>query len=307
MKIVNSNQDLKNTKDLISIKKHIYLYLKQHKDIQNRFNVREYVRLLKTVTKMDINEIVSNINSIYLNKEEIARLNNLLNKLYIEYIPLQYLLKFQNFYHEQYYVNKNVLIPRNDSETLVSCAIDYSRKYNFKTLLDMCCGSGCIGISIAKNSNISSCTLVDISKAALNVAERNIKLNKAEDKCKCICSDMYQNLYSNFFKKNDKYDIIVSNPPYIRSDVIKDLSKYVQNEPKIALDGGKKGIDYYQILLSESSNFLNNLGFLIFEIGFDQKDALVSLISKYKEYGYMECIKDLSGNDRVIVCRFHKI
>lgn len=307
MKIINSNEDLKNTKDLISIKKYVYIYLKKHKDIKDVFNIKNYVRIAGYILKLDLNYIITNIDKIYLNQEEIARLENMLDKLYIDFVPLQYLLKIQNFYHEQYIVDKDVLIPRADSEILVSVAINYITKYHFKTVLDMCTGSGCIGISIAKNSDISKCTMVDISKKAIAVANKNIKLNKMENKCNCLVSDMFDELYSNLFKKNDKYDIIVSNPPYIKSDVIPTLSKYVQNEPKLALDGGKKGVDYYKILLDESSSFLNNLGFLIFEIGFDQKDMLVSLISKYKEYGYMECVKDLGGNDRVIVCRFHKI
>lgn len=286
----------------ISVKEYMIQYKFKNSNITN-FNLHEYIRLVEYVTKIDKNYIFVNMDDIYLSTLQVSKLDDLLNKLYIEFVPLQYLLSTQSFFNEQYFVNENVLIPRSDSEILVETSIKYIEKYDLKNMIDMCTGSGCIGISIVKNSNISSALLVDISKKAIDVADKNIKLNNIQNKCRTICSD----IFSNLFNLNDKYDIIVSNPPYVKKNVISTLSQYVQNEPIIALDGGVDGLEIYRNILKQATYFLNDSGFLIFEIGYDQKQDLIYEIKKHVEYEYIECIKDLSGNDRVIVCRFHKI
>ena len=166
-------------------------------------------------------------------------------------------------------------------------------------ILDLCTGSGAIGISIKKYFGESvDVTLSDISKDALDVAKLNAKnilstkkiLNSSDKEydVNFVQSDMFQNIKDNF-------DVIVSNPPYIRSKLIDELDEDVKNEPHIALDGGSDGLRFYKIIKSEINNFLNKDGYLILEIGYDQKEEV------QKMFENSECIKDYAGNDRVII------
>ncbi|MCX8074645.1 MAG: peptide chain release factor N(5)-glutamine methyltransferase [Clostridia bacterium] len=270
---------------------------------QFELNIKEYIRLVEYIKNIDKEYIYANMDSTFLNVDEQIKLENLLYRYLFEYEPLQYIVGIQAFFNEKYCVDKNVLIPRADSEILVQKAIEYINNNNLKNMVDMCTGTGCIGISIAKNSNVEKVKLVDISKGALNVAKKNIILNNMEEKCEILNS----NLFSNFIESDAKYDIIVSNPPYIKRAELIALSKYVQNEPIIALDGGVDGLDIYKQIFDQSIKYLNDNSYVIFEIGYDQKEDMISLISKYNCYEVIECLKDLSGNDRVIICRFHKI
>lgn len=288
----------------ISVKEYFDEYVKQYaRKINEEISIRDYIRLVEFLKGIDKDTIYLGMDTIYLNINEQIKLEKLLQKLYFEYIPLQYIIGKQFFYNEEYIVNENVLIPRADTEILVENAIKYIEKYSLKNMIDMCTGSGCVGISIAKNSNVENVDLVDISDAALKVANKNIYLNNMGLKCNVKKS----NLFSEFVEYEIKYDIIVSNPPYIRKDVIPQLSKYVQNEPKLALDGGVTGLEIYEQILDQATNCLTDLGFLMLEIGYDQKEQLTDLISKFECYELVECLQDLSGNDRVIICRFHKI
>ncbi|MDD2627334.1 MAG: peptide chain release factor N(5)-glutamine methyltransferase [Clostridia bacterium] len=158
------------------------------------------------------------------------------------------------------------------------------------------------GISITKNSNITNLTLIDISKNALEIAKRNLIKNNVIIKCSVICSNLFENV-----NKNIKYDIIISNPPYIKTKDLDKLSDFVKKEPLLALDGGEDGLIFYRKILQEAKEFLNNNSVILFEIGYDQKGDIISLINQFKEYEVIECIQDLGMNDRVIVCRFHKI
>lgn len=157
-----------------------------------------------------------------------------------KHIPIQYITNKQEFMGLEFYVDENVLIPQPDTEILVEETINICR-YDFPhediKILDLCTGSGAIGISIAKNIENCEMILSDISSNALNVAKQNCKNNEVENKMKIIQSDLLKNI-------EDKFDVIVSNPPYIKSDVIRTLDKEVQNEPILALDGGKDGLRY---------------------------------------------------------------
>ena len=162
-------------------------------------------------------------------------------------------------------------------------------------------GTGCIGISISNNSNIESTLLCDISKEALEITKDNIKYNNSS-KCVAINTDLFSNVIAT-----NNIDILVSNPPYIKSSVIDTLDNYVKNEPILALDGGSLGLDIYTRILNESVNCLKDGAYILFEIGYDQKDDLINLINNTKYFKYIECIQDLNLKDRVIVCRFHQI
>ena len=214
-------------------------------------------------------------------------------------IPLEYIINKKEFMKLIFYVNEGVLIPRQDTEILVEEVIRISKENNLKNILDLCTGSGCIAISLAKYIENSNITALDISKKAIEIAKKNAKENEVEKQIKFI--------KSNLFEKIDieKYDIIVSNPPYIKTSIIENLSKEVQNEPHIALDGGKDGLKFYREIIKNSYKYLNKNGYLCLEIGYDQKEEVIKLIEQEKIYENTYCKKDLGLNDRAIIA--HKV
>lgn len=212
----------------------------------------------------------------------------------IQGMPIQYITNKQEFMKLDFYVDENVLIPQPDTEILVEKAIEEAKKIENVEILDMCTGSGCIGISIAKNIENAKVTLVDISENVIEIAKKNALRNKVESQLAFIQSNMFE-------KVEKKFDIIVSNPPYIKTDVIPKLDKQVQNEPHIALDGGKDGLKFYKIIIEEAKKYLKENGKLILEIGYDQKEEVENLIKQSRQYKKIEVIKDLSQNDRVII------
>ena len=209
--------------------------------------------------------------------------------------PYAYIVGHREFMKLDFKVDKNVLIPREDTEILVLEAMDIAKEIlkNKKEeikILDMCTGSGCIAISLAKYLENTNVTAVDISSKALNIAKENAKKNKVT--ANWINSDLFD-------KIEDVYDIIVSNPPYIETEKIETLQDEVKREPKIALDGGKSGLVFYERIIKEAHKYLNVGGFLIMEIGFDQaKSVSKMMIDEGYENVYVK--KDFSGMNRVI-------
>lgn len=211
------------------------------------------------------------------------------------HIPLQHLTGVQEFMGLTFQVNKHVLIPRQDTEVLVETALDKITELpDNLNVLDMCTGSGCILLSILyytqKEKNISG-TGVDISEKALEMAEINARqLGIKADFC---LSDLFDNV-------SDKYSMIVSNPPYIRSSVIETLQAEVKDhDPILALDGMEDGLHFYRRIISESKKHLQDRGYLLFEIGHDQGTEVSDLM---KDAGYQNVVikKDLAGLDRVV-------
>lgn len=229
-----------------------------------------------------------------LSEEEQEKFYRLLEQM-IDNVPLQYLVNKQEFYGIEFFINENVLIPQPDTEILVEEVINISNRENKKEILDMCTGSGAIAIALSKNIKNANIIATDISDKALEIAKKNDK----ENKINFIKSDMFENL------KNKKFDVIVSNPPYIKTDIIKTLSKEVQKEPMLALDGGKDGLNFYRIIINNADKHLNSNGYLCLEIGDDQKEEVVQLL-KQKKYKEIYSKKDLSGNDRIVVARTAK-
>ena len=289
-----------NGENQVSISKFVKDYLLYNKSIKKDFNIKEALNIFSSIKNIDVNDIFINMDGIMLDYNEQIKTNMMLNKLYKDNIPMAYIIGKVNFYNEKYIVNQDVLIPRVDSEILVEKAIEYINNENLNTMLDMCTGSGCIGISITKNSKIKYTTLIDVSKEALEIANKNISLNKVDKKCSTLHSDLFSNLNNS----NIKYDIIVSNPPYIPTRDINGLDASVKKEPTIALDGGKDGMDFYRKILKQALNYLNNNAVLIFEIGYDELEKFKEIINRYAEYKVVESLKDYGGNDRVVVCRF---
>ena len=280
--------------------------------------------------------------------------------------PLDKIVKHKNFYGQEFYVNKNVLSPRKETELLAECVIDFINK-NFVSattppasqaplhggefignlaeasdeakisssnsrgvtpasklirgpaalpvgrrarVLDLCTGSGCVAITIAKNCKCEV-TACDVSKKALAVARKNIKykisdinggscLIKNSPLVKLILSDMFKSL-----NPKDRFDIIVCNPPYIKSGNIEHLDKEVKDyDPRLSLDGGADGLKFYKIIAGEAHKFLNPNGVLMLEIGFDQAEAVTKLLkNKYKN---IEVIKDYGGQDRIVKVKTKK-
>ena len=207
-----------------------------------------------------------------------------------ERVPLQYITGEQEFMGLIFHVNSNVLIPRQDTETLVEEAIKLVEPG--MSILDMCTGSGCIIISILKKCSGIQGTGSDISKQALNVAKENAKLNNVAVDFER--SDIFENL-------SDKYDMIVSNPPYIRSDVVPTLMPEVcEFEPLDALDGHEDGLYFYRKIIKECKSFLKEDGKILFEIGNDQGQAVSDMLT-YAGFRNVRVIKDLAHNDRVVV------
>lgn len=224
----------------------------------------------------------------------VQKFNEFLNKL-INGIPIQYITNRQEFMGLSFYVDENVLIPQPDTEILVEETIKISKLFkNNLEILDMCTGSGAIAISIKKAILDCKVTAADISTEALNIAKKNAINNKVD--IELIKSNMFENI------KTRKFDIIVSNPPYIETDTINNLSIEVQSEPKLALDGGTDGLDFYKIFSLEADKYLKSNGYLLLEIGYNQKEKIIKLLDNGK-FTNIDCIKDLEGNNRVIIAK----
>lgn len=207
-------------------------------------------------------------------------------------IPLQHITGYQEFMGYAFKVNENVLIPRQDTEILVEEA-DKHITLDDK-VLDMCTGSGCIIISLKKLNPTIKATAVDLSVEALKVAKENAKLNEVD--VEFINSDLFANV-------KDKFNVIVSNPPYIPTRVIDGLMPEVrEHEPRMALDGTEDGLLFYKNIIDSSKVYLEKNGMLLFEIGHDQGLSVSNLM---KEAGYQEVrvVKDLAGLDRVVTGR----
>ncbi|WP_123052719.1 peptide chain release factor N(5)-glutamine methyltransferase [Clostridium sp. JN-1] len=217
-----------------------------------------------------------------------------------EKMPVKYILGRCEFMGLDFYIREGVLIPRPDTETLVEYAIKEIKENNFKNICDVCCGSGIIGISIGKFINDVHVICTDISDIAYEVATKNIELFNLEHKAAVEKGDLLE----NFIEQNDKLDLIVSNPPYIKTDVIPSLMKDVREyEPYNALCGGNDGLDFYRKITAQSTKILNDSGMLIYEIGYDQRLDVQDILIK-NGFKNVKCIKDLAGKDRVISAQY---
>lgn len=215
-------------------------------------------------------------------------------------IPLQHITGVQEFMGLEFKVNRHVLCPRQDTECLVEEVMRYLQDGN--RILDMCTGSGCILLSLLHYSNHCTGVGVDISKEALEVAKENTASIAAMPRKNVWQQDTVTLLHSDLFSEvpKEKFDIIVSNPPYIASSVIPTLMEEVRvHEPMSALDGMEDGLYFYRKIVEESRNYLRKEGMLFFEIGYDQSEAVTEMM---KEAGFKEItvVKDFAGLDRVV-------
>lgn len=223
--------------------------------------------------------------------EEQAREFEVLIKKRAERVPLQYITGEQEFMGLTFHVNSNVLIPRQDTETLVEEALKVVRPG--MKIMDMCTGSGCVLISILENAHDIEGIGYDISKQAINVAKENAKLNEVPAVFER--SDLFEDVVENDF------DVIVSNPPYIPTDVIATLMPEVAEfEPREALDGKGDGLYFYSKILEQCKNYMKPDGYVLFEIGCTQGDS-VSTMMRLAGFSEVHVIKDLARNDRVVM------
>ena len=256
--------------------------------------------------KSDMEWIVATI--LGKSRTEIKLLSSVSEKEYREIMracdrrakgePLSSIFGFVEFYGLKFDVNKRVLSPRIDTEVLVEEALKKIKANKLEKVLDLCTGSGVIAITIAKLS-LCKVDAVDISKQALSLAEHNAKKNDV--KVQFIHSDLFKEL-----KKSKKYDIIISNPPYIKSEDIEKLDSEVKNyDPRLALDGGADGLDFYRKIISQSKSYLTQGGYLFFEVGYNQAED-VEKIMKENGFALVVRVKDYNKIERVVYGRISK-
>ena len=236
---------------------------------------------------------------IILNNNKIIKEQNLkyFKKLVHERAtrkPIAYLLKKKSFWNSEFYVNKNTLIPRPDTEIILEQILKFTKNKNYLNILDIGVGSGCILLSVLKERKNFYGTGIDISRNSLDICKMNAKKLLLDRRVKFFKSDVDKFAIG-------KYDLIVSNPPYIKTSDLKYLeSDVIKFEPKLALDGGLDGLSVIRKVIKKSSELLKKNGKFILEIGFDQKNKVIKLLNN-KGFYINSTVKDLANNDRCII------
>jgi len=250
--------------------------------------------LLSECLDYDRAKILANYEEI-VSDETITHYKSMVNKRSEGY-PVAYILGEKEFYGYNFYIEDGVLIPRPDTEILVETALDIIKKYSLKTVLDLCTGTGCIAITIKKENPNTEVTAGDISPVSQKVFTINNR-NLANNSVIFVKTD----LFSSF--KNKKFDIIVTNPPYLTTDETDERVEDGWKEPTLALDGGRDGLDLIKKIIKQAPEYLNTNGWLIIEAGDSQMDEMKILMI---ERGYKDLYisKDLAGLDRIIVGRY---
>ena len=226
-------------------------------------------------------------------KENIKSFENLLKRRK-RGEPIAYLVKKKEFWKKSFYINKNVLIPRPDTELLVEETLKLFNVNSKLNILDIGTGSGCILLSILKERRNFFGTGIDISKKAINVAHFNAKMHQLSNRVKFYNSDVDKFLIG-------KYDLIISNPPYIRKQDLKCLEIDIKDfEPKLALDGGRDGFSKITKVINKTSMLLKRNGKFILEIGFGQKNRILNILKK-NNFFINKTLKDYGKNDRCII------
>lgn len=238
--------------------------------------------------------------SLALDKDKSSLIASILKRR-IQGEPIQYILGKTEFMGLEFKLNSDVFIPRPETEILVEAAIKYALGLSASTcrILELGTGSGCIAISLAKYSAGAILTATDISEEALHLAEENARLNNVEDKITFFRSNLFESLPM----PGMRYAISVSNPPYLDSDALRSLQPEVKYEPAVALDGARDGLDFYRRIISQAPNYLEEGGFLIMEMGFNQAKRIEKIFESHKRFKIIELIKDYNKIDRVIVAQ----
>jgi release factor glutamine methyltransferase len=273
--------------------------IKDKREVNSNINFLLSYLLRKSKTKKDKNinnkNASKNITNLILNNYELTKeeknifINWIERRLTLE--PVQYITEETEFFSIPIKIKNGVLIPRQDSETLVEEVLKSVVKESY--FLDICAGSGCLGIAILKNLKNSKAVFVDKYKTPISLINKNLKILNLEKRANVICSNM-------FSKVSGKFDFIVSNPPYIKKEELKSLAiDITMFEPEEALLAGNDGLCFHKILAKEAMNFLKDDSYIFIEIGHNQGAELLKIFKKEK-WGNIEIIKDLSNNDRVL-------
>lgn len=257
--------------------------------------------LLCHVTGKSQEEILSH-GEMYANQHQCVQLQELVNRALCGE-PLAYILGTWNFYGMDLYVDRNVLIPRDDTCAVTALAIEHAMFLGSSPrILDLCTGSGCIGLAIASRIPDAKVTLADISREAMTVAKKNISLQKLSGRVSCLRSDAL-GMPSSFL---GKFDMIVSNPPYITSQEMEELPVSVKDyEPHLALHGGGDGLDFYRAISKNYASVLKTGGLLCFEFGMGQGDDVCRIL-EVNGYTVLERSSDYNERERAVIARYDR-
>lgn len=257
----------------------------------NNLEHRAIYLFLGEILNCDKSKLLT-IKDKYVEDNILEKFSEMLADYIIDNKPIEYILGYTYFYNNKIKVNENVLIPRDETEELVDRALNYIRDGD--KVLDLCTGSGAIAISIKKVKENVDVLASDISKSALNVARENAKNNGVS--INFVEGDLLEP-----FIGEDRFDVIVSNPPYISEGY--EVNDIVKHEPEIALYAKDDGMYNYVEIIKNLDKVLNKGGVALFEIGFDQKNRIIDVCEKYLNNYDIECFKDISGNDRIVVVK----
>ena len=254
-------------------------------------SVYEAKAIIRHITGLTNTEILTKYTNSLTEFQE-NNLTAILRQREIRY-PLQYILGEWAFYKYTFKVGVGVLIPRSDTEILVETACEYLKDKENPKVLDLCAGSGCIGISVACDYPDSTVVMVEKYPEAKRYADENIKLNEAYNAL-AILGDIFEGTANT-----EKYNLIVSNPPYIPPSEMSIISPETKFEPETALLGGEDGLDFYRAIIKNYKNSLKESGMLAFEVGINEAEALKSCLSD-EGFAKIKVVKDLNGIDRVV-------
>ncbi len=276
--------------------KNIFNLLKQATDFLTSHNITEAQLdaevLLCGVLKIKRN-ILATLRQEKISQEQFQQYQNYLNKR-IKGEPVDYILGTSEFMGLTFKVNSNVLIPRPETELIVEQANKFIKENNFKRILDLCTGSGAIAVSVARYNDNISVTASDISSKALQVAKKNAAINNVSNKIEFLESNMFVNIIDK------KFDIIISNPPYVTEEEYKGLERELFFEPKNAFLAGEDGLDFYRIIAENSARYLNPKGILLLELN---ANISLQIADLFNDFLFVKIIKDYSGLDRILIAQ----
>ncbi|MFA7485356.1 MAG: peptide chain release factor N(5)-glutamine methyltransferase [Phycisphaerae bacterium] len=237
-----------------------------------------------------------------VDKTQLDKLHDLVKRAG-EHEPIAYLTGKSEFYSLEFYITKDCLIPRPETELLVERAVEFLRTRNSEQLVcDLCTGCGCIAAAIAKNFSNAKIIATDISDAALAIAEKNIEKHQLSERIKLLQGDLFEPLIPQL--DTSKFDLILCNPPYVASGEYENPDKNVrQYEPKIALDAGADGLDIYRRIIQKAQDFLKDDSLMILEIGYKQGPQVKQLLEETSFFSMVTIQKDYQDNDRIVLAR----
>ena len=257
--------------------------------------VFEAKQIIKHITGLRSSEILMNYTK-ELSEFQSNNLTAILRQRELRY-PLQYIFGEWSFYGRDFYVGPGVLVPRADTETVIEVCTEYLKDKKEPKILDLCAGSGCIGITLSKEKEDSGCLMVEKYPEAMRYAEKNITRNKAEN-AKVLAGDVFEGTASG-----EKYDLIVSNPPYIAENGTEEISPETKYEPETALIGGADGLKFYKAITENYKDSLKENGMICFEVGIGQADSVKEILNAagFTDTGAK---KDLNGIERAVYATY---